>query len=138
MAYVDLNPIPAGMARTPEHSDYTSVQQRISDDADPPLVPFNDNQEEGALPAGLPEYLALVEWSGRIVVPGKRGRIPKGTPAILERLRFEDQAWIGSMKLLHKAELRALGPMHRLTDFARKVSRKWIRGKSECQAVFGP
>jgi len=29
MAYVDLNPIRAGMAQTPEQSDYTATQQRI-------------------------------------------------------------------------------------------------------------
>ena len=29
MAYVDLNPIRAGMAQTPEESDYTAIQQRI-------------------------------------------------------------------------------------------------------------
>lgn len=29
MAYVDLNPVRAGIAETPEHSDYTSIQRRI-------------------------------------------------------------------------------------------------------------
>ncbi|MCO1336501.1 hypothetical protein MO867_19395, partial [Microbulbifer sp. OS29] len=29
LAYVDLNPIRAGIAKTPEESDYTSIQQRI-------------------------------------------------------------------------------------------------------------
>ena len=30
MAYVDLNPIRAGIAATPESSDLTSVQERVS------------------------------------------------------------------------------------------------------------
>jgi len=29
MAYVELNPIRAKMANTPEHSDYTSLQLRV-------------------------------------------------------------------------------------------------------------
>lgn len=31
MAYVDLNPIRAGIAETPEDSDYTSIQERLED-----------------------------------------------------------------------------------------------------------
>ena len=43
MAYVDLNPIRAAIANTPEQSDYTSVQQRILHPEDRSLRPFAAN-----------------------------------------------------------------------------------------------
>ncbi len=70
LAYVDLNPIRAGMAETPETSDYTSVQRRIQAleqaskgiDPHPPnpqpagLLPFVGNPRED-MPKGLPFVL---------------------------------------------------------------------------------
>ncbi len=43
MAYVDLNPIRAGISETPEGSDYTSIQERIRE--------YAAGREEGAAPA---------------------------------------------------------------------------------------
>ena len=40
MAYVDLNPIRACMAKTPEDSDYTSIQERINHPGTDYLKPF--------------------------------------------------------------------------------------------------
>ena len=39
MAYVDLNPVRAGIAATPEESDYTSIQERLRGAAAAPLEP---------------------------------------------------------------------------------------------------
>ena len=100
MAYVDLNPIRAGMADTPEESDYTSIQQRILEqrmtdnqaaDALPEglrtaigrLMPFSDqhpDDPERTIPYEIADYLELVDWSGRAIVHGKRGSVPKHLP----------------------------------------------------------
>ncbi len=47
MAYVDLNPIRAAMANTPEESDYTSVQERITQPDNDCLAPFRDSSTGG-------------------------------------------------------------------------------------------
>ena len=106
LAYVDLNPVRADMAQTPEQSDYTSVKARIEalKNADSPeetnptyLVPFVGNPRE-PMPKGLPfplkDYLELLDWTGRIIREDKRGAISELVPPILERLHIEPKQWV--------------------------------------------
>ena len=71
MAYVDLNPIRAAMARTPEQSDYTSVQERINQPDSISLSTLDQNVEN-AIPIDLNDYLELVDWGGRVIKRNKR------------------------------------------------------------------
>jgi hypothetical protein len=47
MAYVDLNPVRAGIAETPEDSDYTSIQERIRHYAE--MLPCQKSEPEPAV-----------------------------------------------------------------------------------------
>jgi REP element-mobilizing transposase RayT len=117
MAYVDLNPVRAGIADTPEHSEHTSIRERLQpifnlqqaiDDqtgcgdlldftsALKPLLPFEgrltNNPQNGIL-FNFEEYLALVDWTGRIIRSDKRGYIDSALPPILNRLQITAEQW---------------------------------------------
>ena len=118
MAYVDLNPVRACMADTPEASDHTSIKARIKpqtldkkiiDNTLPsfalhhfscpikPLLHF-DGAITQATQTGIPftweDYLVLVDWTGRVVRDDKRGAISGQLPPILERLHIETNTWL--------------------------------------------
>ena len=108
MAYVDLNPIRARMADSPEQSDHTSIKQRIEQalKAQQPykpeqqpdsLFPLAGNPRKDMLdgiPFNLADYLELVDWSGRIIREDKRGYIPDHLPTILQRLDMDARHWL--------------------------------------------
>ena len=117
MVYVDLNPIRAETADTPEQSEYTSVQERIQSRFDlikaiedqtacgdlldfnaplKPLLPFEGrltNALQNGILFGFREYLALLDWTGRIIRDDKRGHFDHSLPLILERLEITTDQW---------------------------------------------
>ncbi len=120
MAYVDLNPVRAAMAETPEGSDYTSIQERITSHFDlqqairsqtdsgdllafnhalKPLLPFEGNithDNQAGILFSFSDYLDLVDWTGRVIALNKRGAIPSHLPNILQRLSIHRKTWLSS------------------------------------------
>ena len=95
MAYVDLNPIRAKMAATPENSDYTSIKLRINGLANEETLEAFVGIKEGAIgvPFALKDYIELVDWTGRIIREDKRGHIDNSLPNILDRLSIDADSW---------------------------------------------
>ena len=48
----------------------------------------------------LPDYLLLVEWTGRQLHAGKRGYIKSEIPPLLERLGTSPEFWLHSIRKL--------------------------------------
>lgn len=100
MAYVDLNPVRACLADTPEVSMHTSIKKRINEaklNRQPaPLLPFAGNPTNN-MPDGLPfrlqDYIELVELSGRCLHPNKKGKINDSNSRILSRIGLEYCDW---------------------------------------------
>lgn len=127
MAYVDLNPIRAAMAATPETSDYTSIQERIERPENSCLRPFGE-KEDGGIPFNLKDYLELVDWGGRKIKRNKRGYIPANTPPILKRLKMDASPVLEYLAKDDIPAFGALGPISMLKAFANSVGRCFIKG----------
>ena len=110
MAYVDLNPIRAGVADDLEESDFTSIQERIqalklateacdvNDESENAteiesyqpdwLMAFGDSNSETNICFSLVDYLHMVDWTGREVRKDKKGYIAPEVPTILKDLNL--------------------------------------------------
>ncbi|MDP2607882.1 MULTISPECIES: transposase [unclassified Oceanobacter] len=108
MAYVDLNPVRAGIAETPEKADHTSVKRRIKQAQTtstpdhitrqcPHLLPFVGNPRQDS-PTGiqmpLTSYLSLVDATGRILRSDKQGVISEGLSPVLHRIGLDEKQWL--------------------------------------------
>ncbi|MEM9604036.1 MAG: transposase [Pseudomonadota bacterium] len=101
MAYVDLNPVRAKLADTPETSEHTSIKRRIEKAKDgsipAELMRFqgsaNRDKPDG-IPFALEHYIELVDLTGRVVRNGKRGAIDESLPPILTRLGIDADTWL--------------------------------------------
>lgn len=137
MTYVDLNPVRAAVSGTPESSDHTSVKARIDGTAQH-LAPFIDQSpgDAYAIPLRQQEYLALVDWSGRQIRSGKRGRIPGHLPPILQRLAVEHDQWINEMKHYGSWYYRAVGSLSALEGYCQHLGQSWLKGKTKAAHTF--
>jgi REP element-mobilizing transposase RayT len=107
IAYVELNPVKAGMAKTPKDSEYCSISERI-DQIDhvhnsdkegntPNLLPFIGNTQQDThkgIPLQLHDYIQLVEWTGRAILEKKQGYVDNKLPPILDRLQINSKHWL--------------------------------------------
>ena len=161
MAYVDLNPIRASIATSPESSDWTSIQQRIKDsratatssDArpanthnndqqnttpnKPKLMRFSTSSQDGdAIPFTYLSYLELIDWTSRIVSGDKRGSIDKNLPPILVRTEIDPQHWINHMRINGNLFVHVVGKPNKIREFAQNIKQNWLHGIALAEKLY--
>jgi hypothetical protein len=133
MAYVDLNPIRAGMADRLETSAYTSAAARISQTrTDPTLATSRLNPIAGDLRPTFDitaaDYLHILDWTGRQLAPGKRGRIAPDAPAILTIIDHDEARWVTRVAAFGSGWHRAAGSAQDLIAIAERMGQQWLKG----------
>jgi len=148
MAYVDLNPIRAGVAATPEGSDFTSIQERIvawyrdnvalsMESSADWLCPIESGEgRRGILPMTTAEYLDLVDRSGRMIRADKRGAIDPELEPILLRVGANPQEWTGTICSFGDKFSLVAGILGNLRKFAEQFGKRWFKGVGAAQAAF--
>ena len=150
MAYVDLNPVRAKMAKSVEKSEYTSIFERIhgvcsygasvgSDTVYKLLFGFvageSNNQAQG-IPYALLDYLELVDWTCRVIRDDKPGLIGEKTPRLLNTLNLDSETWVELASSFGKDYHGAVGSLEELALFAEHTGKQWISGKTKLQRIL--
>ncbi|MGK2234599.1 transposase [Colwellia polaris] len=143
MAYVDLNPVRAAIAPTPEQSDFTSIQLRIKaaikGTQPKALLPFVGNEQQDRITGicfSLQDYLTLVDETGRILREDKRGAINSETTAILNRLHISDESWLKLTTNFEGIFTGAAGSAEHLCAFTEHVGLQRAHGLANAKACL--
>jgi REP element-mobilizing transposase RayT len=142
MAYVDLNPIRAKIADTPETSKHTSIQKRlesIQQSATHLLMPFVGNPRQD-MPKGiafsLKDYCELVDITGRIIRNDKAGHIDHQNQPILQRLGLLDEQWLTLTTEFEKHFCYAAGAEQMMNNFKHHTGHQRIRGMGKAKTLL--
>jgi len=140
MAYVDLNPIRAGITTCLPTSHRTSIEQRIrlaKRDTlmlDKSLSPLHGTLIT-VLPIRLGDYIELVEWTGKQVRSDKRGAIPKHAPSVLSQLHINENRWTTQVKGIGSSFWRVVGDVEDLLETAKRLKQRWVKGLGTAMAL---
>ena len=146
MAYVDLNPIRAGMSTTPEKSDFTSIQQRIQAYQNQQQLPesmcrfeeeSNGNREDKhPLPCKQLDYFELVDTTGRLIAENKKGAIPSHLQPILERLKIKSDSWTETITNLSQSFAYFMGRPESIEKCRTALEKPKIHGFKQSKQYF--
>jgi hypothetical protein len=76
----------------------------------------------------MPEYVALVDWSGRLVRERKRGAMAPNAPKTLDKLGLRQLQWQSQMLGIESRYWRAIGTVESLVAKARALGQCWLKG----------
>jgi REP element-mobilizing transposase RayT len=145
MAYVDLNPVRAGMCETLQDSGHTSIRRRL-ESAQSAIGRALGRSEKGQMlkpVAGVDadalsdltesSYIELVRWTGLQAHPEKRGKLSstaESPPEALWHVANHPREWIQRVQGTESRYYRAIGSAEALMLKAADLGQRWMKGVS--------
>jgi hypothetical protein len=101
------------------------------------LMPFDaTGQTPWGIPFAFEDYLELVDWTGRALLPEKRGHIAANRPKILDRLGIDGTRFLLYADSLLKEFGTAVGASQALVNLCARRQAKYLRGIRTAQRLF--
>lgn len=130
MTYVDLNPIRAEMAPGLNRSKHTSVRARHRavlkrpDLAEQPLLAMMGAHSFNAPRLTNADYLELVDFTCRMIYPGKRGAIKENEPKALTKLGLDPKHWSARVNGIGNGYWRVVAEVEDLIDLSKQFKQR--------------
>ncbi len=145
MAYVDLNPIRASIAKTLKTSKHTSIKSRLIQlKTGAPTITtklkFINNkpgQNIKSLPFSTDDYLKLAEWTSFKVTENKKGSSVKRSKTILDNLDISEEHLLYMTKNFESKFKNLVGGVLKLKSAVKSLNIKNCAGLSNCLKFFG-
>ena len=93
--------------------------------------------DKGFLPMALADYLALLDWTGRQLVRGKKGRIPNSVTTILRRLKLDRYGWCELVGNFGKRFFHVAGEVETIETTTSRVKQQRYNIPSDTRKLFG-
>jgi len=140
MAYVDLNPIRAGLTTKVEDSEYTSIQRRLLKLSEKQLnqavKSIAGTIKDTSLSIKLNDYIELVDWTGEFIVHPDKASIPQHLSKTLQRLNLNQKQWLVQVKAFGSSYYRAIGALDAMKEKAKQLGQRWLKGVGVIKELY--
>ncbi|WP_444997866.1 transposase [Aliikangiella sp. IMCC44359] len=142
MAYVDLNPIRAGIVEDLQSSLHTSIQKRISElSADitqlaRPIQSVAGTLKTYPIQMTLTAYIQLVEWTGQSIIYPDKASMPIHINSLLNQMNLQPHHWLNQLTHLGRTNTYVIGSVERLKHKAQSLKKKWLKGIKAMRLLY--
>lgn len=132
MLYIDLNPVRAGLASTPESSEFTSLKYRLKNNQakctnNIDKIFNTTGNGDNLISVTFEQYLMLIDETARCVIKGKSAMNADLLP-IMERLQVESTQFLNASNSFESSFSQIAGNVHSMQKYARYYNRRQMKG----------
>ena len=88
------------------------------------------------IPFALSDYLALVDWSGRIIREDKKGHITEHLQDILQQLDIDPRNWVYLTNNFEHPFKNLVGTVHHVRKTCEGIGKNRVHGIKQCEKLF--